>query len=269
MAHPHIIPPGKKIDLKGFSTRGKDFHDNREQAEAELPELRIELAEWQRKLYSEGKQSLLVVLQAMDTGGKDGTIRYVFRGVNPQGVHVASFKQPSDRELKHDFLWRIHRETPGRGMIGIFNRSHYEDVLVVRVEKIAPKEVWSERYELLNQFESLLTHNNTRILKFFLHISPEEQLKRFRERLENPDKRWKFSPHDLEHRKHWAKYQTAYEDALEKCSTEHAPWFAIPSDQKWYRNWIICKTIFETLRDMNPQYPTIDWEPEDFSLDEP
>jgi len=154
-------------------------------------------------------------------------------------------------------------------MIGIFNRSHYEDVLVVRVEKIAPKEVWSERYELLNQFESLLTHNNTRILKFFLHISPEEQLKRFRERLENPDKRWKFSPHDLEHRKHWAKYQTAYEDALEKCSTEHAPWFAIPSDQKWYRNWIICKTIVETLRDMNPQYPTIDWEPEDFSLDEP
>lgn len=261
MPHPHLVPPGKKSHLKDFSTRGKDFHENREQAEAELQDLRLELVELQRKLYTEGKQSLLVVLQAMDTGGKDGTIRHVFSGVNPQGVQVASFKQ--------DFLWRIHREAPGRGMIGIFNRSHYEDVLVVRVEKIAPQEIWSERYELINQFESLITHNNTRILKFFLHISPEEQMERFRARLENPDKRWKFSPHDLEHRKHWAKYQKAYEDALEKCSTKDAPWFAIPSDQKWYRNWIICKTIVETLRDMNPQYPTIDWEPEDFNLDEP
>jgi len=267
MSHPHLITPGKKVQLKDFSTRGKDFHDDRDKAEAELLELRHELAELQRALYAEGEQSLLVVLQAMDTGGKDGTIRHVFRGVNPQGVHVASFKQPSARELQHDFLWRIHREVPGRGMIGVFNRSHYEDVLVVRVEKITPKKIWSQRYELINQFEELLAHNQTRILKFFLHISPEEQLERFRKRLENPDKRWKFSPPDLEHRKPWNRYQEAYAEALESCSTKHAPWFAIPADQKWYRNWIICKTIVETLRDMNPQYPDIDWEPDDFDLE--
>ncbi|MBD3672985.1 MAG: polyphosphate kinase 2 family protein [Planctomycetaceae bacterium] len=267
MKHPHLITPGQKIQLQDFSTRGKDFHNDREQAETELVEYRQELAEWQRALYAEGKQSLLVVLQAMDTGGKDGTIRHVFRGVNPQGVHVASFKQPSARELQHDFLWRVHREVPGRGMIGVFNRSHYEDVLVVRVENIVPRNIWTQRYELINQFEELLAHNQTRILKFYLHISPDEQLERFRKRLEKPNKRWKFSPHDLEHRKHWHRYQEAYADVLEKCSTREAPWFAVPADQKWYRNWIICKTIVETLREMNPQYPSVDWEPDDFDLE--
>jgi len=267
MLHPHLITPGQPVALKEFSTRGKDFHDDRDRAEAELRDLRVELAHWQRKLYAEGEQSLLIVLQAMDTGGKDGTIRHVFRGVNPQGVRVASFKQPSQRELKHDFLWRIHREAPSQGMIGIFNRSHYEDVLVVRVENIVSAAIWKPRYQFINQFETLLAHNRTRILKFFLHISPEEQLERFQKRLENPDKRWKFSPHDLEHRKRWKKYQAAYEDALEKCSTHEAPWFVIPADQKWYRNWIICKTIVENLREMNPDFPTFDWEPDDFSLD--
>jgi PPK2 family polyphosphate:nucleotide phosphotransferase len=267
MQHPHLVPPDTKVNLAEYPTRGKGFFPDREIAEQELGDYRVELAGLQRKLYCEGGQSLLVVLQAMDTGGKDGTIRHVFRGVNPQGVHVASFKQPSHVELAHDFLWRVHREAPRRGMIGVFNRSHYEDVLVVRVEKIVPEAVWSERYELINQFESLLVHNKTRILKFYLHISPEEQLKRIRKRLENPHKRWKFSPADLEHRKHWKKYQTAYEDLLSKCSKPHAPWFVIPADNKWYRNWIIARTIVDTLQSMNPRYPETDWNPGDFDLE--
>lgn len=267
MEHPHLIKPDSKVNLNDFPTRAKDFHNDRDLAERELLDYRLELAALQRKLYCEGKQSLLVILQAMDTGGKDSTIRHVFRGVNPQGVRVSSFKEPNPVEQAHDFLWRVHRDTPRRGMIRIFNRSHYEDVLVVRVEKIVPEDVWSQRYELINQFESLLVHNNTRILKFYLHISPEEQLKRIRKRLENPHKRWKFSAADLEHRQHWKKYQAAYEDLLSRCSKEHAPWYAIPADNKWYRNWIVARTIVETLREMDPQDPEIDWNPDDFNIE--
>lgn len=267
MGHPHLIEPGVKVDLADYSTRGKDFHDDRESAAEELQNYRLELAELQRELYAEGQQSLLVVLQGMDTAGKDGTTRHVFRGVNPQGVHVASFKEPSHKELAHDFLWRIHREAPARGMIGIFNRSHYEDVLIVRVDDLVPKNVWKERYDLINSFESLLAHNKTRILKFYLHVSPDEQMERFQARLDDPTKHWKFSPTDLENREKWKKYQAAYEDLLSKSSTREAPWFAIPSDQKWYRNWVVAKTIVETLREMNPQYPQVEWNPDDFELE--
>lgn len=267
MTHPHLIPPDTKVNLDGYSTRGKDFHKDRDAAERELLDYRLELAELQRRLYAEGQQSLLVVLQGMDTAGKDGATRHVFRGVNPQGVWVASFKQPSHVELAHDFLWRIHREVPARGMIGIFNRSHYEDVLIVRVDELVPEDVWKERYELINSFESLLVHNKTRILKFYLHISPKEQLERFQARLDDSSKHWKFAPADLEKREKWKGYQSAYEDLLGRCNKEHAPWFAIPSDQKWYRNWVIARTIVETLRDMNPQYPQVDWDPGDFNLE--
>lgn len=262
---PHRVQPSSTVRLAGCSTRGRDFCDDRNAAEAEFVELRDELIELQCRLYAEGKRKLLIVLQAMDAGGKDGTIRHVLRGVNPQGVRVTSFKEPSEIELAHDFLWRVHQAVPQAGMIGVFNRSHYEDVLVVRVEEIVPEDVWQSRFEHINNFERHLVDSGTTILKFFLHISRDEQEERFNERLLNPDKRWKFSEQDLVKRRHWALYVPAYEDVLSRCTTERAPWFIIPSDQKWYRNLAIARVIVDALRTMNPQYPApqIDTEPGD------
>ena len=255
MPENHIIQPGQPIKIGQLSTRGRDFCGDRKAAEKEFKQLREELIVWQQKLYAEGRQSLLIVFQAMDAGGKDGTIRKVFQGVNPQGVRVASFKKPSQKERAHDFLWRIHRETPGNGMIRIFNRSHYEDVLVVRVHNYVPQSVWEPRFEQINQFEELLSAAGTRILKFFLHISKDEQKERFQDRLDNPDKHWKFDVDDLNKRKLWDDYMSAFEDVLNRCSTPNAPWYAIPADNKWYRNLTITRTIVETLRDMNPCFP--------------
>lgn len=255
MPDTHRLKPGKAIDLGKLSTRGKDFHDDRDRAEEEFYQLRDELIELQCRLYADGKQKLLVVLQAMDAGGKDGTIRHTFKGVNPQGVRVTSFKKPSDAELDHDFLWRIHNAVPGKGMIGVFNRSHYEDVLVVRVHNYVPEEVWRPRYELINTFEKLLVDSGTTVLKFFLHISKKEQKERFQDRLDEPDKNWKFSREDLEKRKLWDDYQLAFQDMLNHCTTKHAPWYAIPGDQKWYRNLAIMRVMIDTLKKMNPQYP--------------
>ena len=251
----HRLKPNQKVKLKNITTRGKELHDDRDEAEKECDELREELAEWQNRLYAEGKQRLLVVLQATDAGGKDSTIRKVFCGVNPQGVRVASFKKPTPEVLAHDFLWRIHSKVPATGMIQVFNRSHYEDVLVVRVHDIVPREVWEPRYELINEFEKLLSDSGTTILKFYLHISKDEQKERFQARLDDPNKTGKFSTEDLEKRKHWADYMSAFEDMLERCTTEHAPWFVIPADQKWYRNLAILRSIVGTLREMNPEYP--------------
>jgi PPK2 family polyphosphate:nucleotide phosphotransferase len=267
MKNPHRLVAGQPVTLSKLPTRGKDFHSQREQAEAEFYTLREELIEWQRRLYAEGERALLVVLQALDAGGKDGTIRHVFQGVNPQGVRVASFKTPSALELSHDFLWRIHREVPPRGMIGVFNRSHYEDVLIVRVKNLAPRGVWSKRFDRINEFETLLTESGTTILKFFLHISRNEQHKRFRARLTQPQKHWKFSPADLEESLRWDDYQAAFEDVLTRCHSEAAPWHVIPADQKWYRNLAVCRVIVETLREMNPQYPDVHWNLEDYRLD--
>ncbi len=191
----------------------------------------------------------------MDAGGKDGTIRRVFKGVNPQGVRVTSFKVPSKRELAHDFLWRVHQAVPATGMIGVFNRSHYEDVLVVRVHDLVPEDVWRPRFWHINQFERLLHKTGTRILKFFLHISPEEQLKRFRSRYETPKKQWKFSVEDLEKRRYWSAYMEAFEEVLNICTTRWAPWYVIPADDKWYRNLAITRVIVETLREMDPRFP--------------
>ena len=191
----------------------------------------------------------------MDTGGKDGTIRHVFEGVNPQGVKVASFKVPTEKELAHDYLWRIHKHTPGKGEIVIFNRSHYEDVLVVRVHNIVPEGVWSQRYEHIRAFEKTLVDEGTTILKFYLHIDKDEQKKRLQARLDNPDKNWKFSLGDLDERKLWDQYIEAFEDAIEKTSTENAPWYVIPANRKWYRNLVISSIIIEKLKSLNMTYP--------------
>jgi PPK2 family polyphosphate:nucleotide phosphotransferase len=255
MSEQHRLKPGKNIRLEEITTKGKKFADDRDAAEEEFRSLRCELTELQRKFYAEGKHKLLVVLQAMDAGGKDGTIRNVFRGVNPQGVRVTSFKGPSQEELSRDFLWRIHKAVPAQGMIGVFNRSHYEDVLVVRVDRLVPEEIWRARYEQINQFEHLLTETGTTILKFYLHISKKEQKERFQSRLDEPQKHWKFSREDLEKRKKWDEYMQAYEEALERCTTRWAPWYVIPADQKWYRNLAITRVLVSTLKQLDPQFP--------------
>ena len=258
------VPAGEVFSLDKrdpASTEGGP--SEKKQANSEIKDLRKELAELQERLWAEDARSLLVVLQALDAGGKDGTIKHVFRGVNPQGCKVTSFKQPSEVELEHDFLWRIHQATPAKGEIGIFNRSHYEDVLIVRVHNLVPEEVWRPRYETINCFERNLTASGTRIVKFYLHISKEEQARRFQRRLNRPDKNWKFSKGDMAEREHWDGYQAAFEDAITETTADIAPWYVIPGDNKWFRNWAVLTTLVETLDDMDPQFP----EPEE-GLDE-
>jgi len=221
----------------------------------------------QYRLYAEGKRALLIVLQGMDASGKDGAIRHVMSGLNPQGCAVTAFKVPSTEELKHDFLWRIHRATPPRGDFGIFNRSHYEDVLIVRVHDLVPKSVWSKRYDLINAFESDLVENGTTVVKFFLHISRDEQRRRFQDRIDDPKRHWKLSAADFEERKLWDDYLRAYEDAMCKCSTSSAPWYVIPSDHKWYRNLAISQVLVETLEEMDPQFPPPTFDPSKIKLD--
>ena len=209
----------------------------------------------QFKLYAEQKRSLLICLQGQDAGGKDGVIRHVIGSMNPQGCRVASFKQPSPEELAHDFLWRIEQQTPRRGEVVIFNRSHYEDVLIVRVHNLVPKNIWSKRFKQINDFEQMLAANGTHILKFFLHISKEEQLQRFKQRLDDPGRQWKISEADYSERDFWDDYQEAYEDVLSKCSTSNAPWFVIPSDHKWFRNLAISQIIVETMEKLGIKVP--------------
>lgn len=251
----HQLIPGTEIKIADLPTDGKGFVESRKAVEKEFSKLRDELIELQTALYAENKHKLLVVFQAMDAGGKDGTIRKVFKGVNPQGVRVNSFKAPSKEELAHDYLWRIHKVVPARGMIGVFNRSHYEDVLVVRVENYVPEKVWRKRYEQINEFEELLSESGTKILKFFLHISLDEQKERFQDRLDVTSKNWKFSLDDLEKRKKWPQYMEAYEEMLNRCTTECAPWHVIPANQKWYRNLAITKAMVKALKELKPQYP--------------
>jgi PPK2 family polyphosphate:nucleotide phosphotransferase len=255
MPHTHRIEPGQPVQLADLPTRASQFHQDRAAAEVEFRALRDELIDLQARLYAEDKHQLLIVLQAMDAGGKDGTIRRIFRGVNPQGVKVTSFKVPSKLELAHDFLWRIHQAAPAKGMIGVFNRSHYEDVLVVRVHEIVPESVWRPRYAHINDFEKMLHDSGTIILKFYLHISKKEQRKRFQARLDDPRKQWKFSVEDLEKRKLWPAYMAAFEDVINQCSTPWAPWYVVPADQKWYRNLTITRTIVDTIKQLDPQYP--------------
>jgi PPK2 family polyphosphate:nucleotide phosphotransferase len=230
----------------------------RDATEAAIPALDEELSELQTRLWAEGRRSLLVVLQALDAGGKDGTIRHAFQGLNPQGTHVTAFKAPTPEELAHDFLWRVHKATPAAGEVGIFNRSHYEDVLVVRVHQLVPTKVWRARYGLIKGFEETLLQGGTTIVKLFLHISKEEQRRRFEERLTRPDKRWKFNRGDIEERAHWDDYQEAYAEALARTSTNASPWYVVPADRKWYRNWAVTSIRVETLRELDPRYPEVE-----------
>ncbi|MEB3182162.1 MAG: polyphosphate kinase 2 family protein [Nostocaceae cyanobacterium] len=251
------VSPGERISLADINPDSYENYQKKKLIDQELEYQRQRLAILQERLYAENQRSLLIVLQSMDTGGKDGTIKNVFRGVNPQGCQVWSFKQPSYEELNHDFLWRYHQRTPQRGMISIFNRSHYEDVLIVRVKKMVSKEIWQKRYYIINEFEQMLTLNNITIIKFFLHISKDEQKRRLQKRLNDPNKRWKFSINDVTERKFWDAYQNAYEDAINNCSTIYAPWYVIPANHKWYRNLVIARTIADTLEAMNPQFPKV------------
>ena len=241
------IRPGSRVRLEDFDPRSTGEHEKKHAALARTGLLEQRLDRLQFRLYAEQKRSLLICLQAPDAGGKDGTVRHVFASTSPQGCRVVSFKQPSTEELAHDFLWRIEHQTPKRGEIVIFNRSHYEDVLVARVHDLVPKKVWSERYEQINAFERRLTAGGTHILKFYLHISKDEQLRRFRQRLEDPERRWKISEADYIERNFWDDYENAYEDALGKCSTVASPWFVIPSDHKWFRNLAIAQIIVQTM----------------------
>jgi PPK2 family polyphosphate:nucleotide phosphotransferase len=252
--HSTIPPPGSRVHLRDYDPGyHEDFDKN--SATRETDRLQARMQNLQEMLYAQGTQALLIILQAMDAGGKDGTIKKVFEGINPQGVRVTSFKAPTPEELAHDFLWRVHQHTPPKGFIGIFNRSHYEDVLVVRVNNLVPRDVWQPRYQHINHFERLLSDSGTRILKFYLHISKEEQKERLQARLDTPDKRWKFSLGDLPVRERWDDYMEAYEAVLTRCNTDYAPWRIVPANYKWYRDLVVTRAIVETMEAMNLAYP--------------
>jgi PPK2 family polyphosphate:nucleotide phosphotransferase len=249
------LPPGRKVSLEKIDpTDDLGFRD-RAKAEALLRKNLLHIEDLQYRLFAEGRRSLLVVLQAMDAAGKDGAIRKVFSAFNPQGCRVTPFKAPTGEELAHDFLWRIHRAAPARGEVAVFNRSHYEDVLVVRVRGLAPKAVWSRRYEQINRFESLLMENGTTVVKLFLHISKEEQRERLEARLNDPSRRWKFARADLEERRYWKDYQAAYEEVFRRCGTSSAPWYVIPANRKWVRNVAISGLLVQILEGLDIRMP--------------
>ena len=241
------------LDQPSDATEDLDKAEARKQTH----KLRKELADLQQRLYADGRHALLIILQGMDASGKDGTVRHVLAGVNPQGVRVHSFKQPTPEESAHDFLWRVHQAVPPRGYIGVFNRSHYEDVLVVRVHGLVPEEVWRPRFRQINDFERLLSESGVHICKFFLHISRHEQARRFEKRLRDPQKHWKFSPSDLREREFWDPYRDAYRDVVRECSTSWAPWHIVPADHKWYRDLVVARTLVEALRRMDLRYPDL------------
>jgi len=256
------VRPQEKIALRGIDPADTGAYGG---SKAEALEagtgLCAKLGRLQELLYAGHQHKVLVVLQGTDTSGKDGVIRHVFQGVNPQGVKVHGFKSPTPEELDHDFLWRVHRCVPGKGEIAIFNRSHYEDVLIVRVHGLVPPEIWKSRYDSINAFEQMLVREGTTILKFYLHVSQGEQKKRLQDRLDDPEKRWKFNPGDLPERRLWAEYEKAYEDVLSRTSTYRAPWYVIPSDKKWYRNLAVAAILVRALEDLRMKYPASDFDP--------
>jgi len=251
-----IVKPESKIRLKHFDPGYHGKHESHKSALQEIQENLQKMDELQYLMYAENKHSLLIVLQGLDAAGKDGVVRHVLTGMNPEGCVSVNFKQPTKEELAHDFLWRVHPHVPRKGSVAIFNRSHYEDVLVARVHGLVPEKVWSKRYDQINDFEKLIvTENNTTILKFFLHISKEEQLARFKKRLDDPDRQWKISDSDYKEREYWGDYVEAFEDVLNKTSTEQAPWFIIPSNRKWFRDLAISQLIVRQMEDMDMQLP--------------
>jgi len=254
----HRIEPGSKVRIDDLDPDATPLCDDKSEGKEKSAAIEERIGKLQELLYAEHIHKILIVLQGMDTSGKDGTVRHVMSGVSPAGVRVVSFKKPTPEELDHDFLWRVHAKTPGNGEIAVFNRSHYEDVLVVRVHELVKEKVWRKRYDQINAFEETLAAAGTVILKFFLHISKAEQRKRLQERIDDPTKHWKFQHGDLDERKLWDDYMRAYEEMLEKTSTKHAPWYAIPSDAKWYRNLVIGAVIVETLESLGMEYPSVD-----------
>jgi PPK2 family polyphosphate:nucleotide phosphotransferase len=275
--HPGVFVPAKDahavrtwdkpVRLADIDPRGTpDFDGGKDDAAKELAKESERIASLQELLYAQNTHAILVVLQGMDTSGKDGVIRHVFRGVNPQGCHVTSFKKPSEDEADRDYLWRIHAATPSKGTIGVFNRAHYEDVLVVRVHNLVPKARWEARYEQLVEFEKYLTLNHVTVIKCMLHISKDEQLQRLTDRLEDPAKRWKFNPGDIAERAKWNDYQAAYEHALNVCSTPYAPWHVIPADRKWYARLAVARLVRRTLEAIDPKAPTINYDPAAITL---
>lgn len=272
----YLIKAGEKVDLKKIPTRYEGDLDKKDVKNHLVPKNLEKLQDYQERLYAENKQGLIIVLQAMDSGGKDSLIKHVMTGLNPQGTKVASFKRPSDRELDHDFLWRVNRELPSRGDIGIFNRSHYEEVIVTRIHdlvKIQPlpedlidKDLWQKRFDDIVNYENYLRNNGFRMVKFFLHISKEEQKSRLMDRIIRPEKHYKFDKSDITERTYWDKYQRAYEDLFEHTSTKEAPWYVVPADRKWFSRYLVSQVILETLQDMDPQFPQLSKEAEE-SLD--
>jgi len=250
-----LIKPGSKIKLNDIDPDFMGKHESKKEALKLIERNNARLRELQELLYAEHQRSLLICLEAIDTGGKDGIIRHVLGAMNPQGCHVASFRQPTTLERDHDFLWRAHRDTPAKSEVTIFNRSHYEDVLVVRIHDLAPKPVWLKHYNQINDFERSLSENGTHIIKFFLHISKDEQLKRFKERLDDPSKHWKISEADYTDRERWDDYRAAFDDMLSKCSTEYAPWFVIPANHKWFRDLTVSQILVEYMEDLHMKSP--------------
>jgi PPK2 family polyphosphate:nucleotide phosphotransferase len=262
------VGPGATVRLADQDQADTGSYEDADAAREELAGLVEKIADLQARLYAEEQRSLLVVLQGIDAAGKDSSVKHVFRGTNPQGVRVYSFKEPSNEESAHDFLWRYHQATPAKGMIHVFNRSHYEDVLVVRVKGLVPEERWRSRYDSINDFERMLAREGTTIVKFFLHISKDAQMDRFRERLEREDKYYKFSANDVRERRNWDAYQEAYEEALNHTSTECAPWYMVPSDHKWYRNLVVARTVATVLEELDPRWPEPEEDLESFAAEE-
>jgi PPK2 family polyphosphate:nucleotide phosphotransferase len=254
------VEPGSRVRLKD-KYADRTFGWEKKEAEDAFAECRAELEKLQYKLYADGRYAVLVVLQATDGGGKDSTIQHVMTAFNPQGCTVTSFKAPNSLELKHDYLWRIHEHVPPRGGVGVFNRSHYEDVLIVRVDKLVPEDAWAKRYDQINAFERMLSENDVTIVKFFLQISKVEQKQRLQERLDDPTKHWKFNVDDVSKRKQWDEYQSAYEDALSRCSTKWAPWYVIPADKKWFRNLAVARILAAEMARLPLKFPEPNFDP--------
>ncbi|NQX02860.1 polyphosphate kinase 2 family protein [bacterium] len=264
------IKPGTKVDLGKIDGNEKTLFrgGGKNDFEPQFDELQDELQELQKKLYAQNKHRILVVMQAMDTGGKDGCIKHVFSRIDPQGIHVRSFKKPSEEEMAYDYLWRVHSKVPHRGQLVIFNRSHYEDIIAVRVKKIFPEEVWKRRQRHVVEFERMLAEEGTTIVKIFLHISKAEQKRRLESRLADPAKHWKVNPDDLVDRAHWDEFMTAYEDIIGKTSTEFAPWYVVPADRKWYRNLCVARIMLDTLKKLNMEFPAISWNPMSLKIED-
>ena len=258
-ANRYLVAPGSRPSLRSLDPGSQELWDSgKKTGEERVEELSARIGELQELLFADGSSKVLVLLQGMDTSGKDGTVRKVFDGVTPLGVNVVAFKAPTTEERSHDFLWRVHSKVPGSGELTVFNRSHYEDVLVVRVRGLAPEKVWRPRYRQIREFESLLTSTGTLLLKFFLFISKEEQRERLQARIDDPAKHWKFNAGDLEERRHWDEYQTAYEDALGETSTKNAPWYIVPADRKWYRNLVIAEIVASKMEQLKSKPPTVE-----------